>query len=601
MGNIIRFFLSLILVVISMLTNNDTLYFVLIMCAYIISAYPIIIKAIRNIFYGELFDENFLMALATIVALILGEYLEAVAVILFYTLGISFEYFALNKSKKSIKELMDIKPDYANLVGVDLKKVDCEAVEIGDIIRVFPGEKVPLDGIVLKGGALLDTKAITGESNLKEVTADDNILSGSININGVIDVTVTKVFSESTVSKILELVETATNNKSKQENFIRKFAKVYTPIVVFLSIIVSLLIPFIFNLDYSTWIYRGLNFLVVSCPCALVISIPMSFVGGIALCAKTGVLIKGSNFFELIATIDTIVLDKTGTITKGEFFVKDVQTNIEYDEFIKYAIISEYNSLHPIAVMIKNIADIDVNNDLISEYKEEIGYGISLKYNNQLLICGNAKIMKKYQIEIEEQKGTVVYFSLNREFIGTISLEDKVKDNVSNSISNLRKSGINKIIMLSGDNDYTCNEVSKAVGIDKYYSNLLPHEKVDVLKELISESKMVAFVGDGINDAPSLKYVDVGISMGSVGSSAAIEASDVVIIQDDLNKITDIISISKKTLKICMQNIIFAISVKVIILFLATFGLSNLWLAIVGDVGVSILAILNSLRLLYKK
>ncbi len=600
MKNLIKFSISLILLIISFFVTNELANFIIILISYLICSYTILIKAITNIFKGKLLDENFLMALATIVAFFLKEYTEAVAVILFYTLGITFEHFALDKSRKSIKELMDIRPDYANLVKKEVEKVDCDEIKVNDIIRVFPGEKVPLDGIVIKGSASLDTKAITGESNLKDVIEEDEILSGFINITGVIDIKVTKIFSESTVSKILELVENATNNKSKQEQFIRKFAKVYTPLVVILSLIVSLLVPLIFNLDYSTWIYRGLNFLVVSCPCALVISIPMSFFGGIASSSKIGVLIKGSNYFEVIKKLDTLVLDKTGTITKGEFVIKDIITNIDEEQFINYAIINEYNSLHPIALIIKNVKDIKIEDNLIKDYKEEIGYGISLNYNNDLLICGNSKMMEKYKIDYKKEEGTVVYFSLNKKFIGTIILEDQIKDNTIRIIKDLRKNGINNIIMLSGDNEYTCKKVSEEINLDKYYSNLLPHEKAEKLQEIINSNKMVGFVGDGINDAPSLKLADVGISMGGVGSNAAIEASDVVIMQDDLNKINDIIYISKRTINICMQNIIFAIGIKVIVLILATVGLSNLWIAIFADVGVSVLAILNSLRILYK-
>lgn len=601
MVKLFRFIVSLILLIISFFIDHKTIYLIFIMCAYLFCAYPIIFKAIRNLFNGNFLDENFLITIATIVAIVLGEYTEAVAVTLFYTLGIAFEHFALDKSRKSIKELMNIMPDYANLVKDDIEKVDCDEVNINDVIRVFPGEKVPLDGIVIMGSASLDTSSITGESNLKDVIVNDEILSGFINVNGIIDIKVTKIFSESTVSKILQLVETATENKSKQEQFIKKFARIYTPIVVLLSIIVAIVIPLIFSLEYKEWIYRGLNFLVVSCPCALVISIPMSFFGGIASASKIGVLIKGSNYFEPIKKLDTLVLDKTGTITKGEFVIKDIVTNINKEEFIKYAIISECNSNHPIALIIKDIDNINVDTKLITDYKEEIGYGISLKYNNELLICGNSKIMNKYNIDYKEEEGTVVYFSLNNKFIGTIILSDQIKDNTINIISKLRSNGIKNIIMLSGDNEYSCSKVSEEIKLDKYYANLLPHEKVEHLKTIIKDNKMVGFVGDGINDAPSLKLADVSFSMGGVGSNAAIEASDVVILNDDLNKINDIISISKRTLRICMQNIVFALSIKIAILILATFGLTNLWIAILGDVGVSIIAILNSLRILYKK
>lgn len=601
MAKLIRFISSLILLLISLFIDNEIAYLIIILCSYTICAYQIIYKAVRNIFSGNFLDENFLIAIATIVAIVLKEYTEAVAVTLFYTLGITFEHFALDKSRKSIKELMNIMPDYANLVKNDIMKVDCDEVNINDIIRVFPGEKVPLDGIIVKGATSVDTSSITGESNLNDLTVDDDILSGFININGVIDIKVTKIFSESTVSKILELVESATQNKSKQEQFIKKFAKIYTPIVVMLSIIVALVIPLIFNLEYTDWIYRGLNFLVVSCPCALVISIPMSFFGGIASASKIGVLIKGSNYFEPIKKLDTIVLDKTGTITKGEFIVNDIITNIDKEEFIKYAIINEYNSNHPIALIIKKIKNVNVDTTLITDYNEEIGYGISLKYDNDFLVCGNSKIMNKYNIEFIEEEGTVVYFSLNNKFIGTIILSDQIKDNTINIIKQLRNNGIKNIIMLSGDNEYTCNKVSNEINLDKYYAGLLPHEKAQHLQNIIKVNKMVGFVGDGINDAPSLKLADVGFSMGGVGSNAAIEASDVVILNDDLNKINDIISISRRTLRICTQNIIFALSIKIVILILAALGLTNLWIAILGDVGVSILAILNSLRILYKK
>ncbi|MFI3329560.1 MAG: heavy metal translocating P-type ATPase [bacterium] len=600
MGKLIKFFISLILLIISLFIENEILYLVIILSSYFICAYPVIIKAIKNIFNGKLLDENFLITLATIVAICLSEYTEAVAVILFYTLGISFEHFALDKSRKSIKELMDIRPDYANLVVDDIQKIDCEDVKINDIIRVFPGEKIPLDGIVIKGSASLDTSSITGESNLSDVLVNDEVISGCININGIIDIKVSKVFSESTVSKILELVENATNSKSKQEQFIKKFAKVYTPVVVILCLFISLVVPLLFKQDFSTWIYRGLNMLVVSCPCALVISIPMSFFGGIATASRVGVLIKGSNYFETISKVDTIVLDKTGTITKGKFIIKEIIPNdISKEELIKYAVINEYNSLHPIALVIKSINDLTIDENLLNDYKEEIGFGISLNYNNDFLVCGNSKIMDKYNIKYNYSEGIVVYFALNNKFIGTIILEDEIKDNSLEIISNVRSNGVKNIVMLSGDNEYSCKKVSEKINLDKYYSNLLPHEKVEILKKYLNGK--CCFVGDGINDAPSLRIADIGISMGGVGSNAAIEASDVVIMNDDLNKINDIIKISKRTLRICKQNIVFALSIKVVILILAVFGLSNLWIAILGDVGVSIIAILNALRILIKK
>ena len=570
-----------------------SLYLVL----YLAIGYDVIIKAIRNISHGQIFDENFLMLIATIGAFATFEFEEAVAVLLFYQFGEFFQDYAVNRSRNSIKELMEICPTYANkIVDGSIEVVLPEEVKVGDVLLVKPGEKVPLDGIVKEGASSLDTRALTGESALREIEVGQEILSGSINIESDLEIEVTKEFSNSTVSKILELVENASSNKAKAENFISKFAKFYTPIVCLLALLL-VVIPGSITGDWMTWLTRSLNFLVVSCPCALVISIPLSFFSGIGIASKNGILIKGSNYIEKLNKANIFIFDKTGTLTEGDFEVSKVYPEDKKDEILSLAAIAESKSDHPIANSIKKAYVVDDN--LSYSLTNVQGRGIIAKKDDEVILCGNAKLLKENGIEFKEANeiGSVIYVAKNNIFLGYIVVQDKIKEESKEVISYLNSKG--KTIMLTGDNSSVANKVASYLNLTSYKASLLPQDKVKEVENIIKnkgKNDVVCYVGDGINDAPSLMIADVGISMGKVGSDAAIEASDVVITNDNLTKIKLSKRIAKKVITIVNENIYFAIGIKVLVLILSALGYAEMWLAIFADVGVSFLAILNSLR-----
>ena len=574
--------------------------------AYLLVGSDVLYKALRNITKGRIFDENFLMSVATIGAIAIGELSEAVGVMLFYKIGEYLQELAVGKSRKSISELMQIRPDMANLkLGNTIKVVNPEDVNIGDYIIVKPGEKVPLDGVVIEGSSMMDTSALTGESVLRTVKKGDNLLSGFINKNALLTVQVTKDFSESTASKILDMVENASSKKSKTENFISVFSRYYTPIVVGLALLIAILPPiFMQGATFSEWIHRGLIFLVVSCPCALVLSIPLSYFSGIGVASKQGVLIKGSNYLEALRYVDTVVFDKTGTLTEGVFDVVKVKpVNISEDELIKFASIAEVNSNHPIAKSILNYYNKEINLNNIEEYEERASHGIRVKYENNIILAGNEKLMASNNIKIEKSTdvGTVVYIAINNEFKGYIVIADKIKTDSEEAIRLIKEQGIKETVMLTGDNKEVANFVAKKLKLDKVFSNLLPNEKVEKIEELYKnriEKEKIAFVGDGINDAPVLARVDVGIAMGGLGSDAAIEAADVVIMTDEPSKIAQGIKISKKTYKIVWQNIIFALGIKIIVMVLGATGIASMWDAVFADVGVALIAVLNAMRIM---
>ena len=574
--------------------------------AYLLVGSDVLYKALRNITKGRIFDENFLMSVATIGAIAIGEPSEAVGVMLFYKIGEYLQELAVGKSRKSISELMQIRPDMANLkLGNTIKVVNPEDVNIGDYIIVKPGEKVPLDGVVIEGSSMMDTSALTGESVLRTVKKGDNLLSGFINKNALLTVQVTKDFSESTASKILDMVENASSKKSNTENFISVFSRYYTPIVVGLALLIAILPPiFMQGATFSEWIHRGLIFLVVSCPCALVLSIPLSYFSGIGVASKQGVLIKGSNYLEALRYVDTVVFDKTGTLTEGVFDVVKVKPiNISEDELIKFASIAEVNSNHPIAKSILNYYNKEIDLNKMEEYEEIAAHGIRVKYENNIILAGNEKLMASNNIKIEKSTdvGTVVYIAINNEFKGYIVIADKIKTDSEEAIRLIKEQGIKETVMLTGDNKEVANFVAKKLKLDKVFSNLLPNEKVEKIEELYKnriEKEKIAFVGDGINDAPVLARVDVGIAMGGLGSDAAIEAADVVIMTDEPSKVAQGIKISKKTYKIVWQNIIFALGIKIIVMVLGATGIASMWDAVFADVGVALIAVLNAMRIM---
>lgn len=583
---------------------KGALALILFVASYLLIGGKVVLTAIKNIARGQLFDENFLMTVATIGAFSISEYPEAVAVMLFYEIGETIQGYAVNKSRSSISSLMDIRADYANIIidGKE-KKVSPETVKVEDIILVKPGEKIPLDGIVVEGESFVDTSALTGESVPRKIAVNDEILSGGINTNGVLKVKVTKKFGESTVSRILEMVENAANKKANTEKFITKFAKVYTPIVVALAILIAV-VPSIFIKDalFSTWLYRALVFLVVSCPCALVVSVPLGFFAGIGGASKKGVLVKGSNYLELLKDLETVVFDKTGTLTEGVFTVTEINTNnIQKEKLIEVAAMAESFSNHPIAISIIKEYGKEIDKEVIEEYEEIAGHGIKAVINNEKVLIGNAKLMNQFNISYNEVDsiGTVVYCAINGEFKGSIVISDKIKENAAEALINLKAAGVKKTVMLTGDNKKTAEKVGEKVNIDEVHSELLPLGKVKEVEKLLKASNKngrLAFVGDGVNDAPVLARADIGIAMGGIGSDAAIEAADVVLMKDDINALVDAINVSKKTNKILWQNIIFALGVKVIIMVLGTFGIANMWTAVFADVGVTIIAIINSTR-----
>ena len=582
--------------------------------SYLAAGYDIPLRACRNLKNGHVFDENFLMTIATFGAFAIGSLEEAVAVMLFYQVGELFNDYAVNKSRKSITDLMDINPEYANLLrdGAE-EQVDPYEVEIGDTIIIRPGEKVPLDGIVLEGSSTLDTKALTGESMPEEVNAGQNIVSGSINLTGVLKVQTTKLFDDSTVAKILELVENASSRKAKAEAFITRFARVYTPAVVILAALLAVLPPLALGGAWSTWVYRACSFLVVSCPCALVISVPLSFFGGLGAASRQGILMKGSNYLEAMGSLDTAVFDKTGTLTTGKFEVTDVApVHGSREELLELAALGEYNSNHPIALSVKKAYGKEADTSRIGEVEEISGHGIHAQILKdgvwKNLYIGNQKLMDSQKVKVDTPAaalGTTLYLAEEDTYLGCIVISDSVRPDVPAMLAGLKKQGVNKLVMLTGDKEEVGKKVAESIGITHVFGNLLPGDKVAKVEQLLKEKpegKTLAFVGDGINDAPVLARADVGIAMGGIGSDAAVEAADVVIMDDEPSKIVDAICIARKTVGIVKQNIIFAIAVKILVLVLVALGYVGMWAAVFGDVGVSVLAILNAIRALsYKK
>lgn len=593
---LVRIGVSLLLLGGGIIIKQPILY----VLAYVISGYDVLLKAGKNIIRGKIFDENFLMGIATIAAFAIKEYPEAVAVMIFYQIGEYLQHRAVNYSRKAISDLMDIRPEFARVVGDSLVEVDPALVKIDDVIEVRPGEKVPLDGVLIEGTTLLDTSALTGESLPVTVYEGEKILSGSINKDRVIRIRVTTVFNESTVAKILNLIESASSKKSVAENFITKFAAWYTPIVVLLAVALAI-VPSLITGNWHHWVYTSVVFLVISCPCALVVSIPLGFFGGIGAASKKGILIKGSNYLEKLNEIDTLVLDKTGTITKGEFGVQEVIVNkgVTKEELLAYAAVAETSSNHPIAKSIMAYCK-DINIPEAMEYEEVAGYGVRVTYENNTVLAGNTKLMDTAGIKYENvsQIGTCVYIAVNNDYKGCIVVADQIKADSKAAIANLKKHGIKKVVMLTGDKKQVADSIGKMVGVDEIYSELLPQDKVEKLESILAQGNTVAFVGDGINDAPVLARADLGIAMGGIGSDAAVEASDIVIMTDSLSLIDEGKQVANRTRKIVTQNIVFALGVKIIIMILGIMGITTMWLAVFADVGVSLLAILNSLRVL---
>lgn len=607
----IKILIALVIYIVAIVGNfgNELIKDALFIISYLIVGLSILKKAVRNIFRGKVFDENFLMAVATLGAFGVGEFPEAVAVMLFYQIGELFQSYAVDKSRKSISNLMDIRPDYANVLrdGKE-EKVAPDEVKIGEIIVVKPGEKIPLDGTIIEGTTMLDTKALTGESVPVEAKENNEVLSGSINESGKILVKVSKEYGESTVSKILDLVENASSKKSKSENFITKFAKYYTPTVVIIAVILAIVPPFIFKgTSFTEWVYRALSFLVVSCPCALVISIPLSFFGGIGGASKMGILIKGSNYLEALASTEIAVFDKTGTLTKGVFEVQKIETNnISKDELLEIAAYAENYSNHPIAKSIKNAYKKEIDTNRIKNIKEISGHGISVTVDDKNVLIGNEKLMEENKIQYtkSEDIGTILYIAINNEYKGLIIISDEIKEDSKGLVKNLKNLGVKKTVMLTGDKKTVGEDVGEKLGLDEVYTELLPDGKVEKVEKLMQEKTekgKLVFVGDGINDSPVLAMSDIGIAMGALGSDAAIEAADVVIMTDEPSKIADAIGLSRKTMKIVKENIVFAIFIKILVLVLTAIGLSTMWEAVFADVGVSIIAIINALRMLKAK
>lgn len=609
--NIVQISIASLLFIISLFSSfeniwiHNTLYII----SYLLVGAEIVWKAIKKIVKGDVFDEHFLMAIATIGAFVIGEFPEAVAVMLFYQIGELFQDYAVDKSKKSIASLMELRPDFANLKREnEIFTVSPDEVKIGDTILIKPGEKIPLDGKIIEGNSMLDTSSLTGESLPKEVHLGDEVLSGCINQNGLLTVQVTKEFEQSTVSKILDLVENASSKKSKSENFIHKFAKYYTPIVVITAALLAILPPlFLGWATFADWLYRALTFLVVSCPCALVISIPLGFFGGIGGSSKIGILVKGSNYLEALAHTETIVFDKTGTLTEGIFKVQKIKSiGISENELLKLATHAESFSNHPISLSLQRAYHQEINSDLISKTEELSGLGILAKVEEKDILIGNEKLMQQKQIHYTKcnEIGTILYIAIEGKYAGYIVIADKIKSDAKQTIQDLKANHIRQTVMLTGDRQIVGDSVAKELAIDEVYSELLPHQKAEKLEEIMKEKTQkgkVAFVGDGINDAPVLALSDIGIAMGGLGADSAIEAADIVIMTDEPSKIVKSIQIAKKTLRIVKENIVFAISVKIAVLILSAFGISTMWEAVFADVGVSVLAIINSLRALKKR
>ncbi len=585
---------------------SQTIQLILMLIAYILLGKDTVLKAVKNVEKGDFFDENFLMTVATLGAIIIGEYPEAVAVMLFYEVGELFQSYAINKSRKSIADMMDIKPEYANVIRDNKSiKVDPDEVQIDEIIEIKPGERVPLDAIIIKGETTLDTSALTGESIPVEVREGATILSGCINLNALILAKVTKEYFDSTVNKVLDLVESAAAKKSTSERLITRFAKIYTPIVISLAVLLAILPPIISGeYNFRLWIFRALSFLVVSCPCAFVISVPLSFFSGIGAASRAGILIKGGNYLEILSKVDIVVLDKTGTLTKGVFNVQKVvviDKNIKEDEFISLVAMAESGSNHPISKSIQKYYNREIDKNSINSIKEISGKGIEALINNMKILVGNEKLVNIPSDLIIDDIGTILYVEIDNKFTGYIVISDEIKKDASKAIKGLKDVGVKKSIMLTGDIEKVSKKVGEELGLDEIYTNLLPQDKVSKFEEIIGNKKSkgnVAFVGDGINDAPVLARADVGIAMGAMGSDAAIEAADVVIMTDEPSKIVTAIKSSKKTMKIAMQNIALAFGVKVIALVLSALGIADMWMAVFADTGVTILAVLNSFRAL---
>lgn len=582
--------------------------FVIYVVPYLIVGYDIIFKAARNISHGQVFDENFLMMVATFGAFGVQEYSEAVAVMLFYQVGELFQSYAVGKSRQSITAMMDICPEYANVEKEgELVQVDPDDVEVGTIIVIKPGERIPLDGIVTEGESLIDTAALTGESVPRKAAAGDEIISGCVNGSGTLKVKVTKEFDDSTVAKILELVENASSKKAKVENFITRFARYYTPVVTIGAVVLAILPPLILGGGWSDWIQRACIFLVISCPCALVISVPLGFFGGIGAASKIGVLVKGSNFLEAVAEMTTIVFDKTGTLTKGEFRVTEIHPQgMSEAELLERAALGEGYSTHPIAGSIREAYGRTIDMNRVSEAVEIAGCGIEITVDGKLTYIGNEKLMREKGVAYEpcQSAGTVVYVASENRFAGAIVISDTVKEGAAEAIRDMRREGVKKCVMLTGDREQAADHIAGELGIDEVHAELLPGDKVSQVERLLEEQRdgeKLAFTGDGINDAPVLTRADIGIAMGSLGSDAAIEAADVVLMDDDIRKIASVVRISRKTLKIVKQNIVFALAVKALVLLLGAVGMANMWEAVFADVGVSVIAILNSMRALKTK
>lgn len=603
---IVRFGISVVFFSLALLLEAPFwIEFTLFLIAYLFVGLDVLVQAIKNIIRGQVFDENFLMAVATLGAFSIKEFPEGVAVMLFYQVGEFFQDYAVNRSRKSITALMDIRPDFANIkVGSEIKRVAPEEVEVGNIIIVKPGERIPLDGNVIEGKSMVDTSALTGESVQREIAKGDEALAGFINNSGVLTIEVTKEFGETTVSKILDLVQNASSKKAPTENFITKFAKYYTPIVVFSAIVLAFLPPLIIQgATFGEWINRALVFLVVSCPCALVISIPLSFFGGIGGASRNGILVKGSNYLEALNNVDTVVFDKTGTLTKGTFNVTEINSlgKISEEELLELAALSESYSNHPIAISIMRAYGKEINKAAIKDYNEISGYGIKAVIGNKKVSIGNIRLMNEENIEVTKSAviGTVVYIAVNGEYAGYIVISDEIKPDARNAITFLKEMGIQNITMLTGDNDLVGKAIANSIGIEKVYTELLPDQKVEKLEEILDHNTTkgkVIFVGDGINDAPVLARADVGVAMGGLGSDAAIEAADVVLMTDEPSKIITAIKIAKRTRNIVWQNIIFALGIKILVLILGTFGIATMWEAVFADVGVALIAIINAMR-----
>ncbi len=576
--------------------------------SYLLIGGKVLLTAFRNITRGEIFDENFLMMVATVGAFAIGEYPEAIAVMLFYEIGELFQSYAVNRSRKSISSLLDIRADHANLVTESgTKEVAPEAVSIGDLIVIKPGERVPLDGEIIEGECYLDTSALTGESIPRLISVGEEILAGCINTNALVKVRVTKVAGESTVARILELVENASSKKAQTEKFITKFARVYTPIVVLLAVLIAIIPPFVFQVNFSTWLYRALSFLVVSCPCALVVSIPLGFFAGLGGASKQGVLVKGGNYLVALNHVETVVFDKTGTLTKGVFKVSQIKpVNMNEAEFIELAAYAESQSTHPIAKSIVDAYTQVIDTTVLSQYEEIAGHGIKVFVGDKEVLIGNVKLMQRANLNVAEVDaiGTIIHMVVNQQYVGYMVIADEIKENSKAAIAKLKQHGVSKVVMLTGDHEGVAKKVAAELGVDEVYAGLLPHQKVEHVEEILAhktKDKNVVFVGDGMNDAPVLARADIGVAMGGIGSDAAIEAADVVLMEDDPMALVKAINKAKQTSTILYQNIIFALGVKILVMILVACGLATMWAAVFADVGVTILAVMNSTRALKSK